>query len=178
MRGFIAKRLGVPEDEAHRIQKDYFRRYGLTVRGLMLEHGVEPDDFNAHVHDVDLRHVTATTGLPEAIAALPGRRIVHSNADRGHVGRILARIGLSDAFDAVHSLESLGYVPKPSPESYASVLEAEGADPTRAAMFEDIPANLAEPARLGMRTVMVGTEERGEADFATTDLAGFLRAVT
>ena len=46
-------------DEAQRLQKDYYRRYGTTLRGLMVEHGITPDDFLEYVHDIDHSPVEA-----------------------------------------------------------------------------------------------------------------------
>ena len=42
IRAFIADYLKVPPDQAFRIQKDYYKRYGTTMRGLMTEHGLDP----------------------------------------------------------------------------------------------------------------------------------------
>ena len=30
-----------------------FYKYGTTLRGLMIEHGIAPDDFLDYVHDID-----------------------------------------------------------------------------------------------------------------------------
>ena len=35
------------------MQKDYYKRYGTTMRGLMAEHGMKPDDFLEFVHQID-----------------------------------------------------------------------------------------------------------------------------
>src|SRR5689334_24738013 len=41
----ISDFLKVSRDEALRVQKDYYRRYGTTMRGMMAEHGMRPDDY-------------------------------------------------------------------------------------------------------------------------------------
>ena len=43
IRDYIVDFLKITRDEAFRLQKDYYRRYGTTMRGLMEEHGLEPD---------------------------------------------------------------------------------------------------------------------------------------
>ncbi|MFN4204688.1 MAG: pyrimidine 5'-nucleotidase, partial [Tabrizicola sp.] len=53
IKGYVSKLLNISDDEAFRLQKDYYRRYGTSMRGLMIEHGMSPDDFLAYVHDVD-----------------------------------------------------------------------------------------------------------------------------
>lgn len=158
MGGFISTLLEVDAIEARRVQKDYFLRYGLTMRGLMKHHGVRPEDFLAHVHDVDLADIAPNPSLRDIIAALPGRKVIHTNADRPHVGRVLGRLAMEETlFDAVYDITGTGFVPKPSREAYDIVLKAEGADGRSAAMFEDSARNLLEPHRRGMRTVLVPT---------------------
>lgn len=186
MRGFISEALGVGDDEAGEVQVSYFREYGLTMRGLMIHHGVEPDAFNAYVHDVDLSEIAPNPALGEAIAGLPGRRVIHTNSDRGHAGRVLTRLGIGDAFDAVYDIAALGYMPKPDAVSYRSVLEQERVDPARAAMFEDMAVNLVQPHALGMRTVWTPSGNAGAAEgaedghvhFVADDLTGFVNTLT
>src|SRR4051794_5263171 len=42
---FVGTFLGIAPDEARRIQKDYYLRYGTTMRGMLTEHGVHADDY-------------------------------------------------------------------------------------------------------------------------------------
>ncbi len=44
------------------MQKELFYKYGTTLRGLMVEHGVEPDDFLDYVHDIDHAPGAAQSG--------------------------------------------------------------------------------------------------------------------
>ena len=53
IRDYIAGFLKVSRDEAFRLQKDYYRRYGTSMRGLMEEHGLQPDEFLEIVHQID-----------------------------------------------------------------------------------------------------------------------------
>ena len=53
IRTYIADFLKVSRDEAFRVQKDYYRRYGTSMRGMMSEHGMNPDDYLAFVHQID-----------------------------------------------------------------------------------------------------------------------------
>ena len=45
IRTYVSDFLKVSKDEAFRVQKDYYKRYGTTMRGLMAEHGMQPDDY-------------------------------------------------------------------------------------------------------------------------------------
>ena len=54
MQSFIAERLGLSPEAALVVQKTYFREHGTTMRGLMIVDRVDPHEFMAYVHDVDL----------------------------------------------------------------------------------------------------------------------------
>ena len=40
-------------DEAKKIQREYYKKHGTTLRGMMDNHGVDPDHFLAAVHKLD-----------------------------------------------------------------------------------------------------------------------------
>ncbi|MFK8253655.1 pyrimidine 5'-nucleotidase [Ancylobacter terrae] len=191
MRAYIADFLGVSLDEAFARQKDYYRRYGTSLRGLMIEHAMDPDAFLAHVHAIDLTGLAPAPALGAALAALPGRKLVYTNGSRRHAERILDKLGFLDHIEGVHDIVAAEFHPKPTEEAYRRFLDAYAVEPTRAAMFEDLARNLEVPAQLGMRTVLVvppglavspadreAWEHEGRdaahIDHVTEDLAGFL----
>ena len=73
IRDYIADFLKVPPAEAFRLQKDYYKRYGTSMRGLMTVHGMKPDDFLDFVHQIDHSPLTPNAALGAAIEHLPGR---------------------------------------------------------------------------------------------------------
>ena len=54
MTDFVARFLRLPREEARATQKRYYAEHGTTLNGLMSMHGMEPDEFLAHVHEIDL----------------------------------------------------------------------------------------------------------------------------
>ena len=176
MSDFVMSALGVDRDEADRLRKAYWAQYGTTLAGLMTVHGLDPADYLAAVHDIALDAIVPDPRLGDAIAALPGRRIVYTNGSRAHAERVLAARGLSDRFSAVYGVEEAGYRPKPERAAFEAIFACDGLDVSRAAMFEDDPRNLAAPHAMGMRTVHVAPEPYA-ADHIhhhTDDLATFL----
>ena len=45
MKSFISSELNVNTKKAYEIQKKYFFKYGTTLRGLMINHNIEPSYF-------------------------------------------------------------------------------------------------------------------------------------
>src|SRR3954471_21531126 len=96
---FVANFLNVSAGEARRIQKDYYRRYGTTMRGMMTEHGISADDFLKFVHEIDHSPLEPNPVMGAAITKLPGRKLILTNGSVDHVDAVLERLGLSGQFD-------------------------------------------------------------------------------
>lgn len=155
MTAFIARYLGVDPVEARRIQKDFYIEHGTTLSGLMAVHGLEPKEFLDFVHDIDVSAVMADAALGEAIARLPGRKIVFTNGSVAHAENVVRQLGIDHVFDGIFDIVTAQYEPKPRRRAYECLIEATGIEPARAAMFEDIARNLEAPHALGMTTVWV-----------------------
>jgi putative hydrolase of the HAD superfamily len=186
---FISNYLKVDAAEARRIQKDYYLRYGTSMRGMMTEHGVHADDYLAYVHQIDHSPLEPNPAMGAAIARLPGRKLILTNGSTDHAGKVLERLGLDGHFEAVFDIIAADLEPKPAPQTYRRFLDLHRVDPARAAMFEDLARNLVVPHQLGMTTVLVvpdGSQEvvredwelagrdADHVDHVTDDLAGFL----
>ena len=156
MTGFVAKVTGLPRDQAYDLQKKYLAEHGLTLKGLMLHHGVDPADFHALFHDLSLEVLAHDAELLAALSNLPGRRLIFTNADDVHAERVLAHLGLRDLFDEVFHIGSFGFAPKPDPLGFQRMIDAHGLDPHATSFFEDSEKNLKPAADLGMTTVLVG----------------------
>ena len=171
MTAYIVRRLGIPHDEAHRVQKGYFHAHGTTLAGLMAEHEVDPHEFLADVHDVEMDVLEADAPLVAAIARLPGRKLVFTNGDAPYASRVLDRLGLGASFEAIHDIHAMGLRPKPDPEAYAGLCAAFALDPATCVFVEDMARNLAPAKAIGMATVWVdnGSEQGPDADRSFID---------
>src|SRR3954471_22168285 len=67
IRSYIADFLQVSKDEAFRVQKDYYKRYGTSMRGIMTEHGMVPDAYLACVPQTDPAPLEPNPALGAAI---------------------------------------------------------------------------------------------------------------
>jgi putative hydrolase of the HAD superfamily len=192
IRDYIAGFLNISHDEAFRLQKDYYRRYGTSMRGLMTEHGMKPDDFLDFVHQIDHSPLEPNPGLGAAIERLPGRKLILTNGTRRHADAVMQRLGIHEHFDDIFDIVAAELEPKPLPQTYDRFLARHDVDPSKAAMFEDLARNLQVPHALGMTTVLVvpeGTREvfredwemegrdAAHVDHVTDDLVRFLQSI-
>ncbi|MFN0023497.1 MAG: pyrimidine 5'-nucleotidase [Parvularculaceae bacterium] len=195
MTQFIRMTTGAGHDEARRLQKHYYVKYGTTLSGMMAEHHISPDAFLAFVHDIDFSVVPENRALRAALEALPGRRHVFTNGSVAHAERVLARIGITGLFDDIFDIRAADWTPKPHRATYERFIAATRIQAGEAAMFEDLSHNLEAAHALGMTTVLVASDAAWFADepdakrparpgdampdhvhHMTVDLAGFLAA--
>ena len=176
---FLMEAVGLPGPEARVLQKQFLNEYGTTLAGLMANYQVDPARFLHEVHDVPLDGLEPSPDLAVALAALPGRKFVLTNAARGHAERVLDRVGVADRFDGVFAIEDMDLTPKPAPATFRRFLAAFDVDPQTSVFFEDTPRNLAPAKALGMTTVLVGDGHGHEIgdwiDARTPDLLDFLQ---
>ena len=158
MTAYIARDFNLTLEEARRCQKRLFREYGTTLRGLMVEHAIDPLAFLEYVHTIDLSAIVPDSVLDRALGRLPGRKIVFSNGSQAHAERVLARLGIADHFEAIQDIIASDFLPKPDPRPYVRLLHRCGIDPVRACMVEDMAGNLVPAAALGMVTVWLRTD--------------------
>ena len=186
MGSFVAKYLGISRKDAHQVQKSYFKKYGLTLRGLMLNDGLDPARYFEEMGPMDLDEVEPNPELGEYIGSLKGRKIIYTNASARHTELVLNQMKFKkNTFEAIFDIQAANYVPKPAIESYSLLCKTYSIDPTRAAMIDDIARNLEPAAQLGMMTVWKKTnaewskniEAESHIDHVVDDLKDWLRSI-
>lgn len=192
MTAYVSELLQLPRDEARALQKELYRDFGTTLNGLMARHGIDPDDFLNKVHDIDYSWVDPNPALGEAIRALPGRKFIFTNGDRGHAERTARQLGILDHFDDIFDIVAADLTPKPARETYDKFVGLHRVNTKNAVMFEDLARNLTVPKLLGMTTVLIvphnfeptfseiwerDADNEDDVDYVTDDLATFLATV-
>ncbi|CAM5772334.1 pyrimidine 5'-nucleotidase [Labrys miyagiensis] len=186
---WMADFYGVDGLSARGLQKYYYQRYGTSLRGLMIDEGVDPANFLDFAHEIDHSPLEPNPMLGTALSLLPGRKLIFTSGTTRHAMNIIRRLGVEDHFTDVFDIVSANYLPKPAADTYASFFARHDVDPSHAAMFEDLSRNLIVPHERGMRTVLVVPRhdaaivrdawelERTKAehvDYITDDIAGFV----
>ena len=153
---FIMSKYSLDIDQAKKIQKEYYLKYGLTLRGLIVEKKIEPEEFLDYVHDVEHPELKKNDQLISKIRILEGKKIIFTNATSKHAKKILKILELEHDFDQIIDIKDLEYIPKPDKRSYKKLLEClnlnkENLDKT--IFFEDTVKNLIPAKELGITTV-------------------------
>ena len=185
MTAFIQETFDLDRDGAFVLQKDLFRRYGTTARGLMEDHDMDPQDFLSYVHDIDLSGVTPDAELDAALANLPGKKVIFTNGTTRHATRILDAYGITHHFDYCYDIIEAQHRPKPDPLIYDELLDRAGLTASKAVMVEDMAVNLKPAAERGITTIWLDHQfdwskpEMAEThiDYIARDLKSFFRTL-
>ena len=158
MTRYLEQHLGLEHDEADRLRRTYWEKYGATLSGMMRHHGTKPGHFLEQTHEFPEldKMVIRDPGLRHALLSIRGKRIVFSNAPLHYALAVLKILGIRDLFDAVFSIEHSKYRPKPDAYGFFRIFRKMGLNPSRLVMVEDTLDNLRTAKKLGMKTVWVG----------------------
>ena len=184
---FVSNHLNIGINEAKKIQKKYYKEHGTTLKGLMDNHGVEPDYFLAEVHKLDYSIVNSNKNLNNELNKLSGKKIIYTNANMQHTLDVLERIELSNFFDEIFDIKMANYIPKPEIAPYEEIIKKYDLNPNSSAMFDDIAKNLVPAKKVGFTSIWIdaGYENFSDdikssnkyLDFETNDLCIFLEKV-
>ncbi|MGC8874483.1 MAG: HAD-IA family hydrolase, partial [Chloroflexia bacterium] len=155
-------------------------RYGTTLRGLQLHHQVNPDDYLAFVHGVDVtRYLQPNPALDGMLATLPQEKVLFTNASLEYADRVLEVLNIRRHFRRIFDIRALGYHCKPDPLAYRIVLEELQAEGWECLLIEDSTRNLKAGHEAGMRTLLVGgpPDTQDGVDFWVADILDLPRIV-
>lgn len=161
MTQYIVDALGVSLDVANHLRTSYTHRYGAALLGLTRHHRIDPHDFLKFVHTFDDLHgmLRAERGLARTLAALPGRKIVLTNAPADYAHAVLAAFGIERQFERVIAIEHMRtrdrWRAKPDHAMLRKTLREARVAFADAILVEDTRGHLKRYRRLGIRTVWI-----------------------
>ena len=161
---FISKHLNLEMPEAKKLQKEYFKEHGTTLKGLMDNHNIDPELFLNEVHKLDYSIIKPDILMKNSLEKLTGRKIIFTNANKSHVDNVLNRLNINNIFDSVYDITDADYYPKPDIRSYKSFVKKYNIDATKTIMFDDIARNLVPASKLGFTTVWIDIGKENYSD--------------
>jgi putative hydrolase of the HAD superfamily len=183
---WVARFLGVAWEEAYRVRRDYYHRFGTTLEGLIAEHNVDANDYLTFVHDIPVEeYLGPNPALAAMLNALPQRKAVYTNATTEYSWRVLRALGVSDFFERVISIEHVGLRNKLYRDAYEQALAFLDAQGEECIMVEDTVRNLRAAKELGLTTVLIAANgadldtvtDEESVDFIVKDVLAVERVV-
>ncbi|MBL8286849.1 MAG: HAD-IA family hydrolase [Rubrivivax sp.] len=156
---YIQQHLQLTEAQSDALRRRYWLRYGATLLGLVRHHGVEPAHFLHHTHLLPglEQRVRGHRADLAALARLPGRKVILTNAPAAYAARVLGVLGIGHLFERVLSIEDMHMFgqlrPKPDARMLRWVAARLGVAPAQCVLVEDTLAHQKSARRIGMGTV-------------------------
>lgn len=162
IRNYMEVCMGFEKELARALRQEYIRKYGSTLRGLMIHYNLKPEDYLEYVHDVGVEdRLSPSPTLVELLESIPIDRGIFTSGHRPHAQKVLRCLGVEQYFPQIFDIVFTRYIPKPDPEPYHQILDFLGLEGKDCMMIEDLPANLKPAKDLGMATVLVGPRMEG-----------------
>lgn len=159
MTDYVQRELELDRDAADQLRRQYWLRYGATLLGLVRHHGVKAAHFLHHTHLLPglEQRVRGHLGDLAALARLPGRKFILTNAPAAYAARVLGTLGIGRLFDDVLSIEDMHMFgklrPKPDARMLRWVVARLRVSPRRCVLVEDTLVHQKAARRIGLRTV-------------------------
>jgi putative hydrolase of the HAD superfamily len=159
MNAYIREHLGLDDAAATALRRRYWHWYGATLLGLMRHHGVKAAHFLHETHALPGLEARVRGHAHDlaAVARLPGRKFILTNAPAAYARRVLAVMGASHLFDGLISIEDMHMFgdlrPKPDARMLRHVAARLGVHPSRCVLVEDTLVHQKSARRVGMATV-------------------------
>ena len=155
---YIMTKLSFTREEANLVRSDMYKKYGLTLTGLMREYEIDPDEYLDFIHDVTHPELKYEKQLKLSLKNLSGRKFIYTNASQDHAKNILSAMGIEAEFEKILDIKATQYVPKPDPKSYEIMLKSFGILSNQienSVFIEDTAKNLRPAKLLGLKTVWI-----------------------
>ena len=167
MTDYIVRHVGLEESAASALRTHYWRRYGVTMLGLVRHHGVDASHFLEETHRLPGLEARLRMNGPDraVLRHLPGRRYILTNAPRGYAMRVLRALGMDHLFDGLVSIDEMSmfgsHRPKPDARMLRHLAAALKVPASRCILVEDTLDHQRSARSIGMRTVwMTGYARR------------------
>ena len=185
---YIIRTLSITREEANLVRSNMYKKYGLTLTGLMREYGIAPDEYLDYIHDVSHPELKYDEQLKLNLSNLGGRKFIYTNASQDHAKNILSAMGIATEFEKILDIKATGYLPKPDPKSYDIMLKSfdiSANEIGNSIFIEDTAKNLKPAKLLGLKTVWIENdfnlqdyrEFSGFIDYKYSDLNSFLNDI-
>ncbi len=159
---YVARMLGIAEEDAHVLRRRLWAQYGTSVRGLEVEYGLPQAE--AYANCIELltpsEYVWPRPEVGEMLAGLPYPAWVCTNSTALYAGRVLRALGLEECFAGRITIETMNWRAKPAPEAWQAALARVGAQPEQAVFVDDALLNVKGAHKYGLHAVLCHPQPR------------------
>jgi putative hydrolase of the HAD superfamily len=168
---YIRSTLCVSRSRANELRDFYWKKYGLTLIGLIKHHDVIAEDFLHYIHDIDIqKKIQPNPKLNDQLISISIPKILFTNSCRYYAKKVLSVLRLTNCFEDIIDIREMNLSPKPDSFGYQLIMNRYNINGDQCMMVDDSLDNLQTATSLKMKTIWVGrgkkpSEIDGQAKF-------------
>lgn len=165
---FIQHRDGRTWEDSYNHMKYHYLKYGLTVKGLVIEDGIDPRDYEAYLSEkVDYELLNKDDKLIKLLKAARADIVIFTNSGVEHTTETLEKMGILEVVDAIifTDYNEPNFPIKPEAEAYERVERLLGVSPSEIFFVDDSADNVRAAKNRGWNVIRI----KEDSDFASID---------
>jgi pyrimidine and pyridine-specific 5'-nucleotidase len=156
--------IATSEQQANELVEEYYRTYGLVVRGLIQHYAIDPVEYDRQVdQSLPLEELLCRDdALRACLERITARRWIFTNSGKLHAERVLRLLGVEDLFEGLVCCDYTvkDFPCKPELGAYLQAMVQAGvSDPSLCVLVDDASGNVEAAKALGWSGVHIGTTE-------------------
>jgi putative hydrolase of the HAD superfamily len=162
---YVRRKTGRNDQDVDLLRKDYQKRYGTTLGGLIHHHYIDPVEYLDFVHDVPVEELLSPDpSLTDLLGSIKLPMVIFTNGSKSHAVRVLEAMEIASFFSGICDLVSTGYLGKPHQEAFETAADFLDCSLHRTIFIDDLPINVKAGGAVGAVSIHVNGYGNGEGD--------------
>ncbi len=154
---YIGLKLKIPATKIPGLRREYWKKYGTTLGGMVACHQIDPDEYINYTYNVKVTDFLKPDPLlAQVLSGLKMKKVVFSNSPLNYVEEVLNVLQIRDFFEKVYDIRFCDYLGKPNLSSYYKVLVDLKAEGRECLFIDDTPVNILGGEAAGIDSILLG----------------------
>ena len=102
---FLQEKLGLEMPAVTVLRREYYQKYGTTLRGVRERYGIDPDEYFHYAYLTGVEEfLTPDPLLRRMLEEIPLSKVIFSNSPMEHIARVLKVLGVDHCFQRVFDI--------------------------------------------------------------------------
>ena len=172
---YVRSMTGRRGAEVDSLRRDYLKRFGTTLGGLLHHDSVDPDHYLEFVHDVPVEEMLEPDPvLTSLIDSIEIPMVIFTNGTIRHALRVLDAMEITSFFEGICDLASTQYLGKPHRKAFEIAAGLLDCNLERTIFIDDLAVNVEAGNTFGALAIHINGHGGGVGDIqvrSVTDLA-------
>ncbi|MQY77062.1 MAG: pyrimidine 5'-nucleotidase [Spirochaeta sp.] len=165
MTEYVSGFLKVDPEKALSLRRELTRKYGTTLKGLLVEYDLgTADEYLEYCHPAPVdKYLSRDPELAKVLTDLAVPKSILTNSPLEHAERVLDYLQVRNCFEHIFDIRFNNFSGKPDPDTYRKTLSRLKRNPEEVLFIDDRLAYLLPFQSLGGQVLLVSANGREEA---------------